>query len=328
MATSRTVQTSNDDVRLVGTLLFPGEATPHPAALLVPGSGPVDRNSDHARLPLGVTRLLAEALADVGIASLRFDKRGVGESGGDFLAAGLHDATADAAAMLDLLGNQPEVDPDRLLVIGHSEGAFHAVSLAAGHVPVDAAGAFDPGGTAHATGTVDGARLAGVALLGGAARRGDEVLRWQAGAIAPTLPAPARVLLRLLRVDLVKKNAKAVAKLRATTEDVERVGGRKQNARWFREFLEADPRDALARIDVPVLAVTGGKDVQTPPEDVVAIGAAVAGSFKGHVVDDVNHILRHEPGTPSPSHYKKQVNQPLADEVVHLVTDWAIRVTA
>jgi uncharacterized protein len=71
-------------VRLAGTLLLP-EQPPTAVALLVPGSGPVDRDSDHRRLRLGITRLLAEALAELGVASLRYDKRVVGASEGTFL---------------------------------------------------------------------------------------------------------------------------------------------------------------------------------------------------------------------------------------------------
>ncbi len=61
--------------RLAGTLTLPDGDGPFPAVLLVPGSGPVNRDSDHRRLPLGVTRELAEAFAAAGIASLRYDKR-------------------------------------------------------------------------------------------------------------------------------------------------------------------------------------------------------------------------------------------------------------
>ncbi|GGO00325.1 hypothetical protein [Microbispora bryophytorum] len=61
--------------RLAGTLTLPDGDGPFPAVLLVPGSGPVDRDSNHRRLPLGVTRQLAEAFAAAGIASLRYDKR-------------------------------------------------------------------------------------------------------------------------------------------------------------------------------------------------------------------------------------------------------------
>src|SRR5690625_5149077 len=71
---------------LAGTITRPDGAGPFPAAVIVPGSGPVDRDSNLKRKRLDVTRQLAVALAEAGVASLRYDKRGVGESTGDFRA--------------------------------------------------------------------------------------------------------------------------------------------------------------------------------------------------------------------------------------------------
>ena len=78
----QTVVVSTGDVRLEGTLSMPGTPGPHPAALLLSGSGPLDRDSNMARQRLDVAQALASGLASCGVASLRFDKRGVGMSGG------------------------------------------------------------------------------------------------------------------------------------------------------------------------------------------------------------------------------------------------------
>lgn len=227
--------------------------------------------------------------------SLRYDKRGVGASTGDYLSAGFHDNVADARAVLETLRARPEVDPGRVFVVGHSEGALIASELASS------------GG------------LAGVALLAGAARTGEEVLRWQAGQVEATLPAPVRFLLRLFGQNIVDVQTKRLARLRASTEDVIRVQFVKINARWFREFMAFDPARALAAATVPVLAVTGAKDIQVDPDDVGAMGAVVSTPFSGHVVDDVTHLLRADEGTPSVRTYKKQATRPLDDRVVSLV---------
>jgi len=196
---------------LASTLTVPEGPGPFPAVLLVPGSGPVDRDSNIKRLPLDVTGQLARALAAAGLATLRYDKRGVGASTGDFRSTGFLDAADDAEAALEVLVATPEVDPGRVLMLGHSEGALLAGIVAArSSVP------------------------AGVVLLSGSATPGEELLRWQVRQIAPTLPAPVRFVLRLLRTDLETKVAKNHVKIKATTTDVARVDGARLNARWHR----------------------------------------------------------------------------------------------
>jgi len=86
-----------------------------------------------------------------------------------------------------------------------------------------------------------------------------------------------------------------------------------------------DPRADLARIHVPVLAVTGTKDLQTPVDDLGTIAQTVPGAVETHAVADVTHILRSQDGPASLSAYKKKVRRPVDDRVVSLVTDWALR---
>jgi uncharacterized protein len=283
---------------LAGTLVLPTRTVA--AALLLPGSGPVDRNSDHRRLPLGVTRQLADALASVGVASLRYDKRGVGASPGDWRAAGLDDNVDDAEAALDHLAAAvgPEVP---LFVVGHSEGAVLATALAARRPA-----------------------LAGVVLLAGAARNGEQVLRWQAEQLLPSMPAPLRAGLRLLRIDPAARVAANHAKLKATTTDVVRLDLVRVNARWFREFMAYEPADDLRRTTVPVLAVTGSKDLQVPPADLAAIAAAAGGPVTVQLVPDLTHTLRRQPGPADLRRYKEEVRHPVDEELLALVSDWIL----
>ncbi|MDO8106345.1 alpha/beta fold hydrolase [Isoptericola sp. b441] len=285
---------------LAATLQLPAGPGPHPAALLITGSGPIDRNSDHRRMAMGATRQVAQALADVGVASLRYDKRGIGGSDGDYLSTGFGDATADARAALAWLSALPEVGP--VVVIGHSEGALHAQSLAA-----------------------DG-DVVGAVLLAGQARPGRDLLEWQGAQVAASLTGLTARLVRLLRIDLLAKQRAALDKAAATTSDVARVGGRRSNARWLREYLSYDPRPTLARIDVPVLAITGEKDLQVPAEDLDAIAATVPGPVETLRPADLTHILRRDVGRPSLQAYKKLVAQPVDAEVLAAVTEWVARV--
>jgi len=86
-----------------------------------------------------------------------------------------------------------------------------------------------------------------------------------------------------------------------------------------------DPRPVLARITVPVLAVTGGQDVQVPPADVAVIGHLVRGPFEGHVVGDLSHLLRPDPGSAGPRGYRRAVRQPVSPEYLELVTGWVTK---
>jgi hypothetical protein len=283
---------------LAGTLTLPGRTGPAPVVVIASGSGPLDRDSNHRRARFDVARQLAVALADAGIASYRYDKRGVGASPGDWLAAGLQDNLDDLGRAVDAVRARPEVDAGRVLVAGHSEGALLAAALAARGAPV-----------------------AGVVLLSMSATPGEELLRWQARRIAPTLPAPVRGLLRLLRVDLEKKVAGNHERIRATTTDVARIGGARLNARWHREFMAHDPRADLARIAVPVLAITGSKDLQVKPEDLDVV-AALAPSATVLRVPDLTHTLRRQPGRPALSAYRRELREPVDAELLTTVVQW------
>jgi uncharacterized protein len=78
----------------------------------------------------------------------------------------------------------------------------------------------------------------------------------------------------------------------------------------------------LAQVRVPVLAITGGQDVQVPPGDVDAIGRLVKGPFEGHVADDLSHLLRPDPDSIGPRGYRRAVRQPVSPEVLAFITGW------
>jgi pimeloyl-ACP methyl ester carboxylesterase len=297
--TETTLTFRSGDVTLAGTLTVPAGQGPFPAVLLIPGSGPVDRDSNHKRMRLDITRQLADALLEAGVATLRYDKRGIGASGGRWRAAGFIDNADDARAALATLADRPEIDRSRLVIAGHSEGALLATIVAAGND-----------------------RLAGVVLLSGSATPGEQLLRWQASRIAPTLPRAVRVVLRLLRTDLEQKVAKNHARIKATSTDEARIDGAMINARWHREFMAYDPRPDLARISVPVLALTGSKDIQVKPSDLDVIADLVPAHVETLLVPDVSHVLRPQPGPATLRTYRSDVRRPLDPRVTRHVVQW------
>ena len=118
----RDVAFQDGDVTLAGTLLLPAALGRHPAVIFLQGSGPEGRWAN---------RYLAQKMAEAGVVALIYDKRGVGGSGGDWKTADFETLAGDAAAGLKLLRAQPEVDPARVGVYGHSQGGTIAPLAAA-----------------------------------------------------------------------------------------------------------------------------------------------------------------------------------------------------
>lgn len=288
-----------DGLGLTGTLTLPSGDGPFPAALLLGGSGPLDRDSDagrHRRLGLG--RSLARALAAHGVASVRYDRRGVGATGGgDWRAVGFTQNRDDAAAALRGLRGHPTVRGDAVAVVGHSEGALHAAALGAREDP------------------------AAVVLLAPAARPGADVLRWQAAQLAGDLPAPVRLLLRVLRTDLAAQQARNARRILATITDVARVGGVQVNARWHREFMAHDPRPDLAALRSRMLAVTGEKDLQVPPEDLDVVAELSPGA-EVRRVPDLTHVLRRDSAPASLRRYRALLREPVDAQLLDDVATW------
>ena len=96
----RKITFQSSSLTLEGTLLLPGADRKYPAVLLLPGSGQVDRDENTSKLAINVMREIANNLASQGIATFRYDKRGVGASQGDYWTTGFHDRVSDAEVAL------------------------------------------------------------------------------------------------------------------------------------------------------------------------------------------------------------------------------------
>jgi uncharacterized protein len=288
---------SDGGVALAGTFVDPGDA--QSAALILTGSGRLDRDSNSRAFKGQISPAIAEALAARGIASLRFDKRGAGESAGDFFEASLSDNYADAAAAAGWLATR--VDGHPVFGVGHSEGALHVAHLAAEQL------------------------VAGAVLVACAARRGEEILTWQAAQIVPTLPRATKAILRLLHIDPLQSQQKAFARLRASSAASIRIQGKKVNARWLREFMDYDPAPIFERIHRPVLVVIAGHDMQVPPEDGTAICKLVPGPCEEVIVPGLSHILRDDHNSKGPTGYKHALKGPISPVVLETIADWITR---
>ena len=304
MRTNTEILIPTGSIELAGTWTTPEGEGPHPVALIVAGSGPLDRDGNVKSLPLSISADLADLLARNAWASVRFDKRGVGQSGGDYLSAGFWDEYHDVAAVFRWIQSQEGVGD--IVAIGHSVGATMVSELA-----------------------VAESGLSGIVMLAGTATTGEETLLWQTQQVKDhLLPKPIKTLLRVFGTDVVKQQAKALAKLKATTTDTARIQLAKVNAKWMREFIDYDPRPAIGQVETRLLAITGSKDVQVDSADLAVI-RELAPHAETHEMGNVDHILREEHDLISnPRKYKAQVTKPIDGRVTQAITDWLARVNS
>ncbi|CAM5322624.1 hypothetical protein SVIOM342S_07475 [Streptomyces violaceorubidus] len=165
--------------------------------------------------------------------------------------------------------------------------------------------------------------VAAAVLLAGFAREGESAFRWQAASVFGGLPAPVR----LLRRPLAALGERVLSYVKRTRTDVARIAGLLPvNARCAcREMLVHDSRDDLAAVPaaVPVLAVTGDKDIQVPPADLDEIRRLVpGGGTEIHRVPDLTHLLRRDSGRPTIRTYRRLLREPVDAELLALVAAW------
>lgn len=316
-------------IEIGGTLTLPEGPGPHPVVLMITGSGPQDR--DETLFGHKPFLVIADHLSRKGIAVLRVDDRGVGKTTGNPATATVEDHVTDAEAGVAFLKTQPEIDPKRIGLIGHSEGGVIA--------PVVAAKSSD---------------IAFLVSLAGPAVSGAELNPMQVRALLEAGKAPATIvdeivvgqenLMKLLVAgapdkelqDAVKALAKVAVKLTPGV-DADDVEAQKATARemlpllspWFRSWAKLDPAPHLAKVQVPILIMIGEKDLQVP---------AIPNFAKAKVALASNPKVRYEQ-LPGLNHLFQTATVGTMDEYVtisetfnpaalELMTTWLLEVTA
>jgi len=283
---------------LSGTLLRPGAGGEGPVALIIPGSGPTDRDGDN---PLGVTaapyRLLAEALAERGIATVRIDKRGMFASKAavrDPNAVTIPDYVADTAAWV--AATRQATGAKCVWLIGHSEGGL--VALAAAQ-------------------ELEG--LCGLVLVAAPGRPLGDVIKDQirANPMNLTLIVPADNAIDILESGrLVNVDALPVP-LRGLFDPA--VQG------FLISVFSYDPAALAAEVKLPLLIVQGGKDLQVATADAERLAAANPAA-KLAVLPGVNHVLKDvAEGTPANLAAYRDPALPLGKGVAEAVAGFITR---
>jgi dienelactone hydrolase len=323
------------DVTLSGTLTIPDGDGPHPGVVLMTGSGPQDRDESLAGMTLKPFALLADALGRAGVEVLRYDDRGTAGSTGRYDIATLADLTADGSAAVAYLRTRPEVDQGRIGVLGHSEGGAYIAHIAAHDPDV----AFVVG---LAPMVRDGADLlvdqnGALARSQGASDAEVEVAMQQARALYDALLAgdEARVE-ALMRTYFAERFDALPADQQAQLGDREAYIQAQIDAQlptftgsWFESLLRADPSVDWARVNVPVLGVFGGKDVQViaGPESAALRDALGERDPRSRIetLPDANHLFQHA-DTGAVTEYAT-LDQTFTPELLPLVTSWVRSVT-
>jgi len=306
------------EARLTGTLTLPRTGGPFPAVVLIPGGGAHDR--DYSILRHRPFLVLADYLTRHGIAVLRFDERGVGASTGDRSQATSADYAEDVLAAVDALRSHEQVDPNRIGLIGHSEGGTIAAIAAARDrgiafiVMLGAPGL--PGKEYHLQFEESTARSLGQSEEAIAARRSFQE-RILSVVLEEKDPAVAEARLHRLYQELSPSMPEANVQ----------AGIKRLLSPWFRFNLIHDPGATLQTIRCPVLALIGEKDVQVPPAgNLEAIRQALqAGENRNYQVEELprlNHFLQTAP-TGSPAEYGK-IEETIAPAALKLICTWIL----
>jgi pimeloyl-ACP methyl ester carboxylesterase len=302
--------------QLAGSLSLPDGEGPFPAVLLISGTGHNTRDEDVSGHK--VFLVLADALNRNGFAVLRYDKRGVGGSSGNYDAATTADFASDAEAAIAWLKAQPHIDASRIGVLGHSEGGIIAPAVAAA----------DKG-------------VAFVVMIAGPCIRGDKLFVLQSAMTAKAYGAPDDYIAKRKAFDqelyraIVSAPSESAALDRAKALVAQGVADKIVDANeaetlpkdatttWERYFLAYDPAPTLARLTVPVLVLNGSLDVQVPAkENLAAAREALRNNSNATIIElpGMNHLLE-DARTGAPSEYN-DIEETMSPTALKTIIDW------
>lgn len=318
-------------VKLVGILTLPSDKGVFPAVLLITGSGPQDRDETiYGHHPFLV---LADYLTRQGIAVLRVDDRGVGESTGDFSQATSEDFASDVLAGVEYLKTCKEIDPKKIGLLGHSEGGLIAPIVA-----------------------VKSPDVAFIVLMAGPGLTGEEILYLQGALISRAMGVSEEDIIKKRQFNekifsvLIEEEDSEIAEERLrqmfeedwekmSDEEKEQIGDSEvfleaqlQNllSPWLKFFLTYDPKPTLSKVKCPVLAINGEKDLQVPPkENLSAIEEILkAGGNQSYTIKELpglNHLFQTAQ-TGLPAEYVK-IEETISPVALKIVGDWILEQT-
>ncbi len=312
-----TFKNKKANIKLAGTLTLPKKKGKFPAVILISGSGAQNRNEELANhKPFLV---LSDYLTKKGIAVLRFDDRGVAESTGSFNTATTFNFASDVESAIKYLKTRKEIDKNKIGLIGHSEGGTIACIIASRNKDVDF-----------------------IVSMAGSMLRGDKLLLLQKSKIEKEMGINQTainqrqvILKKAYKMILDKKLSQAVLKNKLYTyfkaQYDKRMGEaltKQLSSIWMITFVRLDPTKYISKINCPMLALNGKKDLQVPTtENLNALKANFKNKKKLTIkeFDNLNHLFQ-ECTTGLPTEYGT-IKQTISPKVLDCIASWILKQT-
>ncbi len=260
--TETEVSIKPDSVTLYGTLELPKNSSLHPPiALIIPGSGNTDRNGNNPKLKMNIYKILADSLARHGIATLRYDKRGIGKSAVKNLDESkltFDTYVDDAISWIKWIKKQNKFS--EIVIIGHSQGSLIGI-LAAEKEPVNK-----------------------LISLEGAGRPIDTILKEQLTSQPNFIKKYAFPIIDSLKQGKTVNNVPRIlyALFRPSVQP------------FLISWMRYNPAKEIAKLDIPILIIQGTTDIQVSLTDAKILAKANP-KAKLIIIKGMNHILRKAP---------------------------------
>lgn len=260
---SKIVYSITEDDSLTGTLLLPAASidTSQTVVVIIPGSGPTDRDGNNAIMKNNAYKLLAENLANYKIASLRYDKRGIGQSASAFIEEEkltFQNNVDDAKSWINFLTKKGY---SKIVIIGHSEGSLVGLLLSR-----------------------QDNRITKYISIAGAGRMIQDVLKEQYKSTAPVVRDSAHSvidsLVKSVQLDVV--SPWLFSTFRPSIQP------------YMISWMQINPQEEIAQLGIPTLLLQGSTDIQVKIKDIQLLGEAKPDAVLT-IIEGMNHVLKEAP---------------------------------
>ncbi|WP_201983667.1 alpha/beta hydrolase family protein [Hymenobacter rubidus] len=319
-ATASAGTSSKAGLLLAGTLTLPVGKGPFPAVLLLSDQGAQDRDAVYDNYRFFAE--LADGLTKAGFAVLRYDDRGVGQSTGSLPSATPPDLATDAQAGLNFLQTRPDIDPTRLGLLGHGQGANVALLAAAGPLPPNFVVALAGYGVPVREALVQ-QNAALLRSLGADAAQVDATARRQRDMLAIISNMTDKAQTQAIVANMLRQDSPGMDVATAQASAAQML------TPAYRSFLDFDPQPQLGQVKCPVLLLNGTVDEQVDADiNATALQKGLRNnrSVTAVKLSGVNHLLQ-----PDPKQWpiiEGQARPVIAPTAIMALTSWLRRQTA